>query len=338
MNILLTSAGRRSYLVDYFKEAWKNEGLVHVANSSKDATSVFHADKYFITPEIYDESYISILIGYCKENNINAILSLFDIDLPVLAKNKERFAKENIRVIVSDPEVMEICNDKWRAFTKLVENGIKTPLTFKDISATKTALKNGELRFPVVMKPRWGMGSIGIYIVENMEELEVFYKRLLREISASYLKFESAQTPEEMVLFQEFIKGKEYGLDVVHDLEGNFKTTFVKRKLAMRSGETDAAVTVQNDTLFAIGEKIGKLLKHIGNLDADVLEADGTYYVLEMNARFGGGYPFSHLAGANLPLAILHWLKNEPAEAGFEHFKYNVTGFKHIIPEVSPLH
>ncbi len=116
MNILLTSAGRRSYLVDYFKQAWKNEGLVHAANSHLHATSLFHADKYVITPGIYDENYVSFLLDYSVNNEISAILPLFDIDLPVLAKHRNLFEANGIRLIVSDAEVLKICNDKWPTF------------------------------------------------------------------------------------------------------------------------------------------------------------------------------------------------------------------------------
>ena len=86
----------------------------------------------------------------------------------------------------------------------------------------------------------------------------------------------------------------------------------VKRKLAMRAGETDCAETIENESLNNLGEIIGKTLRHISNLDMDVFLVDGTPYILEMNARFGGGYPFSHLAGVTLPLAIIKCILGQP--------------------------
>ena len=79
----------------------------------------------------------------------------------------------------------------------------------------------------------------------------------------------------------------------------------------MRSGETDAAIIVENEKITEIGKTISKKLRHPANLDADIFLVDGTPYLLEMNARFGGGYPFSHVAGVNMPLAIILWLKGE---------------------------
>ena len=81
----------------------------------------------------------------------------------------------------------------------------------------------------------------------------------------------------------------------------------------MRSGETDAAETVDNEELRKLGQRLSGLLRHRGNLDVDVFEADGKYYILEMNARFGGGYPFSHAAGIDLPRALVAWVKGMPA-------------------------
>jgi carbamoyl-phosphate synthase large subunit len=64
-------------------------------------------------------------------------------------------------------------------------------------------------------------------------------------------------------------------------------------------------------------------LGHIGNLDCDIFESDGRYYLLEMNPRFGGGYPFSHVAGANYPDAICTWIEGK--DYCFDKFsrKYN---------------
>lgn len=116
MNVLLTSVGRRAYMVKYFKDALGVDGQVHVCNSD-DLTVAFHyADKAVVSPLIYSEEYIPFLLNYCKENKIGALISLFDMDLPVLAKNKQRFEEIGTSVIVSEPELIEICNDKWKTY------------------------------------------------------------------------------------------------------------------------------------------------------------------------------------------------------------------------------
>ena len=125
----------------------------------------------------------------------------------------------------------------------------------------------------------------------------------------------AASTDKECCLIaQEKVTGTEYGLDIVNDLAGRHVTTFVKRKLAMRAGETDKAVTVSHPALEAVGRRIGEALRHIGNLDCDVFVDGERFWVLELNPRFGGGYPFTHRAGANLPAALIAWAQGETVD------------------------
>lgn len=333
MNILLTSTGRRTYLVEYFKQALDGDGKVFAANSSF-TYALSCADNYTITPLIYSEEYIPFLRDYCVKNNITVIVSLFDIDLPILAANKELFLSKGIEVVISSPEVINICNDKWLAYNFLLEHNISTPKTFISKERAITSLESADLKFPVILKPRWGMGSIGIYKAENFNELHVFYDKIQKEILSSYLKYESEKLINSAVMIQQCISGKEFGIEVINDFNAEYVNTLSKLKLAMRSGETDQAVTVNEPALSAIGERISSSLKHIANLDVDCLEEDGKYYVLEMNARFGGQYPFSHLAGANLPLQIIEWCRGKETNIDYVSVKYDVLCAKDISPVV----
>ena len=332
MNILLTSVGRRSYLVEYFKSAVASlNGKIHAANSIE-TYALQQADKHVITPEIYSETYIPFLLDYCKTHQITVIVSLFDIDLPILAKNKALFKESGIDLIVSDEDVIDICNDKWKTYQFLVEHNINTPLTYISYNNALAALDNETLTYPVIIKPRWGMGSIGIYKADNLEELQVLYKKVKNEINSSYLKFESAADIDNAILIQECIQSDEYGIEVINDLDKNYVTTFCKHKLAMRSGETDQAITIENDKLSEIGKSLSTTLRHIAVLDSDCLEKDGDFYVLELNARFGGQYPFSHLAGANIPKQIVNWSNELATDKGLTTINAGVLCSKDIKP------
>lgn len=331
MNLLLTSVGRRSYLVEYFKSALNHQGKVFVANSTAVSPAFLVADEAVVVPQIYDSEYIPFLLEYCKKKHIQAIISLFDIDLPILARHKGDFQQIGTKVIVSDFEFVEICNDKWKTYIYLKENGLPVPRTYLNLETAKDDLADEKLQYPVMVKPRWGMGSIAVYQADNEEEMVVLYKKTKNEIKKSYLKYESAQNIEESVLIQQKITGQEYGMDVINDLKGNYVNTIVKRKAAMRSGETDCAITVDNPNIRNLGEQIAKMSNHIANLDVDVMQSEeGTYYVIEMNARFGGGYPFSHLAGVNLPQAIVNWLLDKPVEKAMFSPRMGIFGQKDI--------
>ena len=334
MNILLTSAGRRTYMVQYFKNALNGFGQVHASNSVYTYT-LGCADQYVLTPNIYDDGYICFLIEYCKQNNISVIISLFDIDLPILAQNKHKFQDEGISVIVSDTPVTNICNDKWQTYEFLTQIKIKQTPSFLNLSDTIFALETGAINYPLIIKPRWGMGSIGIYKVNDDNELKVLYKKLHAEIFASYLKFESAADINQSIIIQEVIKGQEFGIEILNDLNGNFVTCIAKKKIAMRSGETDIAEIVDNTPFINIAKCISENLKHIANLDVDCFVTnDGEIYVLEMNCRFGGQYPFSHNAGVDFPKQIIEWIHGKATDIKLITPKIGTISCKDLTPVI----
>ncbi len=332
MNILLTSVGRRTYMIEYFKKAL--DGKVYVSNSEF-TYSMSQADGYFLTPLIYDTNYIDCVLAFCLKNNIRAIISLFDIDLPVLSKNRNSFERQGIKVVVSSWEVTQICNDKWSTYNALLKMSLPQVPTYIILDEAKEAIQKGYLKFPLVLKPRWGMGSIGILEVENILELDVLYKKLERKIFSSYLRYESIADKDHCILIQSKISGNEYGLDIFNDLNGNLVSVVAKKKLAMRAGETDIAETVNSTLFMETARKISQSLKHIANLDVDVfVTPTDEIIVLEMNCRFGGQYPFSHLAGVNFPLQIVKWLKGLPTDVSILQPKVGVSACKDLQPVV----
>lgn len=332
MNILLTSVGRRTYMVNYFKEALQGNGLVHAANSSE-TYAMKIADKSVITPQIYDYNYIQFVLQYCNENNIKAVISLFDIDLPVLAKNKQKFVDNDITLIVSDYDFIQICNDKWLTYNFLIKNGFNAPTSFLSVTDVLEAIQSNQINFPLIIKPRWGMGSIGINEAENEKELLILYQKTLNSIKNSYLKYESNQELDKSVIIQKKLSGEEYGIDVFNNLKGEWLSCVPKKKLAMRAGETDSAEILENKELFEIGKKISQLSKHIGNLDVDCFLVSNKFYILEMNCRFGGQYPFSHLAGVNFPKALLKLIQNKKIDEYLLKAKPGTIGIKDLVPE-----
>jgi carbamoyl-phosphate synthase large subunit len=320
-------------MVDYFKTAIHEiGGKVYATNSIPYAAAFVPADKSFLVPEINHPDYIKTLLEISIDYKIDAIIPLFDIELPVLARERDNFLEKGIHIIIFSPEVVKTCYNKWEPFKFLDRYGFKTPKTYITLESVLIAIEHREVDFPLILKPRWGMGSIGILEVETLDELSIFEKRTKRIIETSYLNHQSKVNPEHMVIYQEKLHGQEYGLDVVNNLRGEFVTTFVKRKIAMRSGETDIAITEDNANLMELGKELSDCLAHVANLDVDLFMVKNDYYILEMNPRFGGGYPFSHLAGANLPSAIIAWIQEKEADPSCFNLQPGIMGFKGIIP------
>lgn len=278
------------------------------------------ADIAIQVPAIYSENYIESLKEIIRSHAVDAIISLNDLELPVLSQAREELEALGAKVIVSDEEVIRITFDKWETVKFLEQSGLKTPRTYIDFEKAKQAIAAGELEFPLVLKPRWGSASIGIDFPETMRELELAYELQNLRLQRTILAKASESDIRRAIMIQEKLPGKEYGLDVLNDLEGKYVATFAREKLAMRSGETDKAASISDPRFNAIGEAIGKNLGHIGNLDADAFIKDGDIYILELNPRFGGGYPFTHEAGMNVPAALISWLKGGKGISEFDSF------------------
>lgn len=324
VNILFTCAGRRNYLINYFKEALQGNGLVIATDMQADAPALIDADISVIVPAVHSDNYISTLKNICITHKVDAVISLNDLELPILSKHKNEFKKNGTKVLISEELAIDISFDKWKTYKFLSSNNLLTPKTYIDISKALKDLASNKLNFPLVLKPRWGSASVGVDIVESMEELMLAFKLQIIKISRSKSSNESVEDIHRAILIQEKIEGTEFGMDILNDFDGNYYGSFVREKLSMRCGETEKAKSVINTEISKIGEVISKSLGHFGNLDCDVFIEKNKIYVLELNPRFGGGYPFSHEAGINTAAIYIEWIKGNSDIDQYNNYKENM--------------
>jgi len=302
-NILFTCAGRRNYLINYFKDALNGNGQIFAADQSTTAPALIDADVAINLPSITDPEYIDLLIKVIKDHDVTAVISLNDHELPILSKHRKRVEETGAKVIISDEHVIDIAFDKWKTHQFLLESGLNSPKSYIYIDEVFRDINAGELTFPLVIKPRWGSASMGINYAESLEELELLYK-----LNVLQLKKSGQTDVDQGIIIQEKLDGIEYGIDVLNDFDNQYIGSYAREKINMRSGETDKAISVIDSNLTKIGNRLGSKLKHKGNMDCDVFKCGAEYYVLELNPRFGGGYPFSHEAGINTPAIYIDWL------------------------------
>ena len=261
------------------------------------APALAACDVQRLVPPAAVPDYLNRLIEVIQAENINMIFSLNDLELELLSRNREAIeARTGATVYVAPEQTTTLCADKWRTFKFAEQQGIPTPATFLDASEAQSAVAAGHAAFPMIVKPRWGSASIGLVRVEAAHELDAAVQACATAVSRSPLAVFGL---EQAVIIQEMISGAEYGVDLLYGRDEAFIGFAAKRKLAMRAGETDKAVTVSPERFRQSVERIASQLPHRGNLDCDFLERDGQMLLLEMNPRFGGGYPFTHMAGAN---------------------------------------
>ncbi len=310
-NVLLTCVGRRNYLVRFFQQALGGQGRVFAADASGDAAGMQEAERAFLLPPISHPRYIPHLESLCVRNEVRLLVSLNDLELELLSHHRGEFDARGVTVVVSPTQVIRTCFDKLETARRLAELDVKMPRTYSSLAEAEEALASGALSFPVVVKPRWGSGSIGTSFPRDIEELRLAFPLTHRQVQRSILAGASASDLENAVLVQQLVSGPEIGMDVVNDLHGTFVAVFPRRKLSMRAGETDKAVTCEDARLVELGRRLSQGLRHVGGMDCDVIDSPEGLYVLDLNPRFGGGYPFSHAAGANLPAALLAWARGQ---------------------------
>lgn len=312
-NILILSAGTRDKVVQYFKKALAGRGQVIATDCSEYAPAIYEADDYEIVPRITEPGYVERILEICRRRQITGVLSLIDPELSLLAANKERFLEIGTTPVVPDAEAVELCFDKYAMYEKLTELGFATGKCFPDREAFFEAAEAGTIGYPVFVKPVCGSASISISKAPDRETVEFLCSR------------------EEDLMIQEFMDGQEYGADVYIDLlSGEVVSIFVKKKLKMRAGETDKAVSVKDEALFSLLCDFVKKMGFRGIIDIDLFEIGGKWYISEVNPRFGGGYPHAYACGVNVPELIINNLEgriNEPAVGNYEEgmvmMKYN---------------
>lgn len=306
-NVLLTCIGRRRYLVEYFKSELNGTGMVLGVDMQRGAPAASACDMFLVGPGLLADNYIDFLIDVCRVHRVSALLSLNDLELPLIAEHAQRFREIGTIPVISSAEVISLCADKFLTAQFAESIGLSTPRSYATLESAEHAIATGSVAFPLIVKPRWGSASFGIFVVEDLNELRFARAYCQRILQKSI--FAKMGQPGMEVLIQEVISGQEYGLDIFNDFEARPIGFAVRKKLSMRAGETDRAITVESAPFNDLATRISRELRHIGNVDCDVIERDGRQYLLEMNPRFGGGYPFTHIAGANLVRILLNCVR-----------------------------
>ena len=293
MNLLFSCIGKRGYMARLFREQL-GPGDRIIGTSNTRWTPGFNAcDKSYLMPDLTSPEYLPAVLELCERERIEGLLSFFDMDVHRLSQHVDAFEAIGVKCFIPRAETADICFDKWRTFQFLREHGFDTAETWLDLEGVKHAMDEGRLAFPVFVKPRAGFGSRNTFKARNWKELDAFFGL------------------EPDMIVQEALGGDAYDFDILNDLKGRVLSVVCWRKSLSRMGETEQATTVHDERLSAVGQRLAAALGHAGPLDADLFMWNGKVYVLEINLRFGGGYPTSHLAGADFPKAIVQMINGQ---------------------------
>ena len=286
-NILILSAGRRVELVQAFQAEVRKRGLTSrlFATDMNPALSAACqiADEAIAVPRVTDPGYHDLLLEICLQHDIGLVVPTIDTELLGLAVDRERFASHGVHLVISDRMLIETCRDKRQTSDLFGRLGIGVPSLY-DREA---------LHFPCFAKPWDGSRSVGAILVPTREAVT------------------PAMLRDPKLMFMEYIDGThvEYTVDAYYDRDGALCCMVPRQRLEVRDGEINKGVTRRGHVYDYLIDRLGKVEGARGCLTVQLFarEDGGRYAALEINPRFGGGYPLSYAAGAHYP----GWLIDE---------------------------
>lgn len=313
MNLLILSAGTRNKIVQYFKAALQGEGRVIATDMSELAPAIYEADAYYIVPRMTDEHYLDVIYDICRKEKIDGVLSLIDPELSLLAAHESDFSMLGVKIIGSPYEQCERSLDKFQMYQWLNSHGYHCAKSYMDKEQFYSDLEEGKISFPVFVKPAKGSASIAISKVYDKETVDLLFAH------------------EEGLMIQEFLNGQEIGADVYIDMiSGEVVSVFTKKKLKMRAGETDKAVSFKDEKLFLLIEQFVKESGFSAQIDIDIFDVDGDYFISEVNPRFGGGYPHAYESGADHMEMIINNLKGNANDKQIGNYRDGSVMMKYV--------
>lgn len=284
-NVLVLSAGRRVSLVRAFDKAIEDlgvDGEVFGADMNPNMSAACNfLCKSFVLPHVLNDEYIGELKSLCLEESIRLVVPTIDTELLKLARHKQEFKDLGITIVVSDSELVVPCRDKRLTHDLFNEIGFPVPVTY--------SLSN--IIFPCFSKPISGSLSQNIRILQSQDELDAW------------------DVPKSEMMYMEIVSDKafdEYTVDVYFTQSSELICMVPRERVEVRGGEISKGRT--NKALInLLKEPMSKLKTAFGCLTLQVFKSKTTdqIYGIEINPRFGGGFPLSNAAGARYPEFLL---------------------------------
>jgi len=312
MNILVLSVGTRNNIIQYFKKAVGNDGRIIATDMSVLAPAIYEADKFYQVPSITADGYLDVILDICRKEQVDGVLSLIDPELSFLAEHQAKFDAIGVKVIGSSYDLCERALNKMEMFVWLTAHGYRCANSYTDKEAFYADVDAGLIAYPVFVKPIRGSASITASKVYDRETVEWLFAH------------------SDNLMIQEFIAGQEIGADVYIDIiSGEVVSIFTKKKIAMRAGETDKAVSFKDEQLFSLIERFCKESGWRGQIDIDIFEMNGEYFISEVNPRFGGGYPHAYGCGCDHMAMIVNNLAGKANEIRIGAYEDNIYMMKY---------
>lgn len=281
MNVLVTSAGTASAINVIKALKLQEEYKISILAVDADLTApgLYLADASAIVPKCGRDDYIPTLLDLCEKHKIEAFYPIYSREIEIVAENASRFTERGIALLLPGPDVVRLCNDKRKMYEVAASVGLSTP---QSVAADKP------LAFPLFAKPNTASGTTNAMRIED-------------EIDWAYIK---AKHPN--LLWQEFVEGPEYTVDILCDRESNLIVGSPRLRLATKSGQSVKGRTVEDPELVEVCARLCQTVGTVGPSNIQFIRRGDEFVFIELNPRYAaGGLMLTVHAGANIPFLAL---------------------------------
>ena len=291
LTILVSSAGRRVELLEAFRDSARQLGIgltVLATDMNPELSAACQrADRCFAVPRADSAEFAPATLRICREHHVNLVIPTIDTELLALSQASEAFAAVGARIAVSSPDFVSIARDKLATAVALEKAGLPTPqtATLDEVRASPAAWQ-----WPAMVKPRHGSAGRSISVAATVDALP--------------------RAEAEPLIVQQLLIGAEYTINMFFDETGRARCVIPHRRMQVRAGEVEKGVTERRADLCALGWRIAEHFTGVrGVICFQAIVDESGPSIFEINARFGGGYPLAHQAGAQ----FARWLLEEAA-------------------------
>lgn len=275
-------------MLELFRKAFHELGIDGrvVATDMSELSAARHvADDARTVPACTDSAYIDVMLDTCRALDVGLVIPTIDPEMPVLSQSRSLFAKEGTRVVVSGAQTIDIAWSKTATHQWLVENDLPT---VRQTSVESALTDREDWPLPLIVKPNRGSASVGVRTVQDVRSLELLVDR-----------------PDMIV--QSLATGHEYTVDVYLDAQGKVRSAVPRRRIEVRGGEVSKGLTVRDTDVEGVARDVAAALPDAtGVINVQLFAEPGrTPLVIELNPRFGGGFPLTWAAGQQYPTALL---------------------------------